>query len=156
RRRPTRPPRPATARGPCCRAPARPSDGSGAGDRGRRTAHGISWKNPRGTAPTRGPVARSDLFFGAPGRAPRGARGGAVDAPQLVVAFTGVDPGGTESGQDRVQRAVGVPLVEEVPNGAPGAELLGEVAPRRPGPEDPEDAVDDLATIARRAPGAGR
>ena len=98
---------------------------------------------------------RRDLFFGAPAGAPRGAHGGAVDAPQLVVDLTRVDPRGPQAGEDRVQRPVTVPRVEEVPDGAPGTELLGEVAPGRAGPEDPEDAVDDLATIARWASGAG-
>ena len=94
-------------------------------------------------------------FFWRPAGALRSAHGGAVDAPQLVVDLTGVDPGRPQAGQDRIQRSVGVPRVEEVPDGAPGAELLGEVAPRRPSPEDPEDAVDDLSPIASRASGAG-
>src|SRR4051812_29166576 len=73
----------------------------------------------------------------------------AVDAPQLTVGLARVDAGPPQAGGDRVQDPVGVPGVEDVPDGAPRAEVLGQVAPRHPGPEDPEDAVDDLASISR-------
>ena len=91
------------------------------------------------------------FLFRAPGGTSGGADHGAVDAPQLVVDLTGVDPRGPQPGEDRVQRPVVVPGVEEVPDGGPGAELLGQVAPGRPGPEDPEDAVDDRSPISPRA-----
>ena len=116
-------------------------------------------KTPAGTAQR---VVRrlGRVFFLRPAGAPRGAHGGAVDAPQLVVDLAGVDAGGAEAGEDRVQRPVGVPLVEEVPDGAPGAELLGEVAPRCPGPEDPEDrrrrSLADRVADVRCGLGAGR
>ena len=93
------------------------------------------------------------VVLAAPAGTSGGADHGAVDAPQLAIDQAGVDAGGPQSGEDRVQRPVVVPGVEEVPGGGPGAELLGQVAPGGAGPEDPEDAVEDLASIA---PGAAR
>src|SRR4051794_5699285 len=84
----------------------------------------------------------------APGGTSGGADHGAVDAPQLLVDQACIDAGGPQSGEDRVQGPVIAPGVEEVPGGGPGAELRGQVAPGGPGPEDPEDAVEDLAAIS--------
>src|SRR4029079_9594741 len=93
------------------------------------------------------------VALAAPAGTSGGADHGAVDAPQLAIDQAGVDAGGSQPGEDRLERAVVVPGVEEVPGGGPGAELLGEVAPGGAGAEDPEDAVEDLAPISRGAAG---
>src|SRR5271168_3977985 len=79
---------------------------------------------------------------------------GAVDAPQLAIDQSHIDGGGPQPGEDRLQRPVVVPGVEEVPGGGPGAEFPGQVAPGGTGAEDPEDAVEDLASISPGAAGA--
>jgi hypothetical protein len=62
-----------------------------------------------------------------------------------------VDAGGPQAGENCVQRPVVVPGDEEVSGGGPGAEFPGQVAPGGTGAEDPEDTVEDLASIS---PGA--
>jgi hypothetical protein len=88
---------------------------------------------------------------------PRGTSGGtddgAVDAPQLAIDQARVDAGRSQSREDRVQRPVAVPGVEEVPDGRPRPELRGKVALGGSRAEDPEDSVEDLTAIP---PGAAR
>src|SRR5206468_9226009 len=94
------------------------------------------------------------VALAAPGGTSGGADHGAVDAPQLLVDQARIDAGGPQSGEDRLERPVVVPGVEEVPGGRPGAEFLREVAPGGSCAEDPEDAVEDLAAISPGAAGA--
>src|ERR1700753_1527451 len=92
--------------------------------------------------------------------APRGTAGsaddGAIDAPQFLIDRLGVEMGRPEATQDLVESPVAVPLIKQVPDGAPGTELLGQVTPGRAGAEDPKDAVEHLSAVARRAPGGRR
>jgi hypothetical protein len=121
-------------------------------------AQEVDLRGEAAAGPPQGVIRRlvGVFFFSAPGGAPRGAHHRAVDAPQLAVDLAGVDPCRTEAGEDRIERPVGVPLVEEVPGGGPRSESRRQIAPGRPRPEDPEDGVEDLSPIARRASGAGR
>src|SRR2546423_894123 len=48
---------------------------------------------------------------------------------------------------DALQGAVGAPLVEVAPGGAPGGEVLGEEPPLAAGPQDVEDGVDDIPQV---------
>ena len=100
------------------------------------------------------PVPR-DPFFSAPCGTAGGSNRGAVDAPQPRVDGSHVDVRCAKTLQDAVERAVRVPLVEQVPNRLKGSELFGKIAPRRPASQYPENGVDDLATIFRRPPRAG-
>src|SRR5947209_13575303 len=88
------------------------------------------------------------VLLAAPAGTSGGADHGAIDAPQLAIDQARVDAGRPQSGEDRVEGAVVVPGVEEVPDGRPGAKFLGQVAPGGAGAEDPEDAVEDLAAIS--------
>src|SRR3569623_1420056 len=88
------------------------------------------------------------VALAAPAGTSGGADHGAVDAPQLAIDQARVDAGRPQSGEDRIQRPVVVPGVEEVPDGGPRSEFLGEVAPGGSRPEDPEDAVEDLTAIS--------
>ena len=44
------------------------------------------------------------------------------------------------------------PAAELLVDGVPLAEMLVEIAPRRAGPRDPEDAIENLPVILRRSP----
>src|SRR6185369_7612111 len=77
------------------------------------------------------------VALAAPGGTAGGADHGAVDAPELVIDQARVDAGGPKPGEDRAQRAVAVPGVEEVPGGCPGAEFLGQIRPGGAWPEEP-------------------
>jgi hypothetical protein len=61
--------------------------------------------------------------------------------------------GRAEPREDLIQGPVAIPLVEEVPGGAPGPIPLGQVTPGGAGPQDPEDRIDDLATAPWGSPG---
>ena len=56
---------------------------------------------------------------------------------------------------DGAEGAVVPPLVEVPPDGALGREVLGQVAPLAPGPQDVEDGVDHVAQVGGAGPPAG-
>src|SRR5262249_43319812 len=85
-----------------------------------------------------------------------GADHGAVNAPQLAIDQAQVDAGGPQSGEDRVERTIAIPGIEEIPDGGPRAEFPGKIAPRGACPQDPEDAVEDLAPVSPRSARASR
>jgi hypothetical protein len=80
----------------------------------------------------------------------------AVDAPQVFIDFTHVDMPCPQAMKDFIQGAVVVPRVEQIPDGSPFAELLGQIAPRGAGAEYPQDAVDHHAAANRRSPRMSR
>ncbi len=55
---------------------------------------------------------------------------------------------------DRVEGAVGPPLVVIAPDGALGGQVAGEVPPLASGPEDIEDGVEDVAHVGLAGPPA--
>src|SRR5262249_12379880 len=56
---------------------------------------------------------------------------------------------------DGLQGAVVPPLIEVAPDGAPGREVLGQVAPLAAGPQDVEGGVEDVAHRRLARPAAG-
>ena len=58
---------------------------------------------------------------------------------------------GLQSAKNLDQGAIGIPAIEQAPNGLPGAEFLGQVPPRRARAKNPKDAVKHHAPIAGRS-----
>ena len=63
----------------------------------------------------------------------------------LVVQFV------EQRGDDADPGAIATPGIEAAEHGLPRPVVLGKVAPRRPGVQNPEDAVEDRAIIAGRS-----
>lgn len=59
---------------------------------------------------------------------------------------------GLNVGQQRVPRPISLPALKSRADGPSGTISLGQVAPRRPGPQLPEGAVDDLTVVTPRLP----
>lgn len=55
----------------------------------------------------------------------------------------------SQSAQHGVERPVLRPFVEEIPRRRPRTIFAGQVSPRRAGPQDPENGVENYATVAR-------
>ena len=96
----------------------------------------------------RGREALPDPLFSASGGTTRSADDGPIKTPQLLVDFSAVDLGGPQAVEDSVPRAIGIPFVEQMPHGRPRPEFVGQITPGRAGPENPEDAVEHLPSIA--------
>ena len=154
RRRPAPRRPPAAGPGPSSRAPARPSDGSPGGGHGRRTGGGSWSRIPRGNAPGRDPEAprgrrpcRPRRHIGRHGSrcrrctttrdrpAPRRCRRPAVGRGSRPTSRRG----------SRCRRG---------PRWWPRGRVRWAGRARGAGPEDPEDAVEDLASVSPGAAGA--
>jgi hypothetical protein len=94
-----------------------------------------------------------DPLFSAPCRAAGGANDAAVDAPEVRIDEPRIEMGGLQGPKDPSQGAIGIPGIEQAPDGWPRAEFVGQVPPRRTGAEDPKDAVEHHASIAGRSAG---
>jgi hypothetical protein len=71
---------------------------------------------------------------------------GTVNAPQLFIY-------GDLSLQvlkDLVQGPITVPLVKQTPDGLPLSKLFWHISPRSPGTKNPENPIEDIATVKGR------
>ena len=93
-------------------------------------------------------------LFSAAGRTAGGTYDGAINTPQLVVDFAGLNKSGTQTPENLVERSIVIPLIEQVPHRGPWSEFLGQIAPRRPRSENPKNAIDDGPPIPLWPPGA--
>jgi hypothetical protein len=75
-----------------------------------------------------------------------------VDAPVNLAGGIGAS---LDLRKDAVPEARPAPAVEAACDGGPRTVTLRQVPPRRTRAHDPQDAVDDLAMIGRRASGMG-
>lgn len=101
----------------------------------------------RGLQAPRGP------FFSAARGTASGSDHAAIHAPQLLINLSSVDVGRTQVTQNLIQRAIVIPLVKQVPNCVPRAELFWQITPRRARSENPQDAIHHGAPIAPRSSG---
>jgi hypothetical protein len=101
----------------------------------------------------RGHQVPSDPLFSATTRTPGSADRRTIDAPQFIVNLAGLDLQCSKASQNFVQGTIVVPFVEQVPYRGPGTKFLRQIAPRRSGPHDPKNTIDDRATITRWSPG---
>ncbi len=121
-----------------------------------RTADG-SWSKCRhASGLTRDQPARAGRFFTAAGRATGSANSRAIDAPQFAIDLASVHALGLQTRQYLIEGAVGIPAIEPVLNGLPGAERLRQITPRGAGALDVQNAVHHQPTIRRRMPRLGR
>src|SRR5215213_3078647 len=91
--------------------------------------------------PRERPIAWSWPPFG-PGGVLVGAHDGAVEDQVLEVRVV------RQGREDAVPHALGGPPAEPPEGAVPAAEDLRQVAPRRPGPHDPQHALDEHAVVA--------
>lgn len=61
--------------------------------------------------------------------------------------------GGLQGAKDLDQSAIGIPGIEQTPDGLPWTEFRGQIAPGRAGAKHPKNAVEYHAPIARRSSG---
>ena len=104
----------------------------------------------------RGQQVPLDRFFSTARSTASGSRDRAIDTPQLLVDLAGVEAHGLETIKDFAQNAVGIPLVEQIPYRSPRLIFLRQVAPRRSGSQDPQDGIDNVASIPWRSAGLCR
>ena len=90
------------------------------------------------------------LVAGHPGGGTTGADDRAVDAPQVMLDLAPIVQFVQQRHGDADPGAVLPPAVEARVDRLPRAVALGEVAPRGPGVQNPEDAVDEGAIYIRR------
>jgi hypothetical protein len=57
---------------------------------------------------------------------------------------------------DFVQCTVGIPLIEQIPNGCPRPEFLRQVSPWRTGSQYPQNTINNRSPITRRPASLGR
>lgn len=122
----------------------------------RRTIYGFSWKNPRESGLTRGPLVLRDRFFSSATGTSRGANNRSVDAPELIVYLAGVDEKCPQAIEYTVERSIVIPLIEPFPGGFAAAVFVRQIPPRRTGSHDPKYRIEDHASIGRRSSGPRR
>lgn len=76
-----------------------------------------------------------------------------TNTPEIVVERLGIHHGVLEPPEDCVERVVFAPVVEMILNGLPFAEPLWQVTPGGSGTQNPEDTVEDRATVLGRSSG---
>jgi len=96
------------------------------------------------------------FFFRRPGGRAGGPDVGAVDAEQVGVDQPGFVEPQLQALDDLVQQAAAAEVAEAVVDGLPGAEALGQVAPRGAGVQAPEDAVEHQAVVLPLSAPLGR
>lgn len=85
-----------------------------------------------------------------------GADDGGIHEVQVPIEVAARRGGGLQGGQDLVPHPGAAPSVEPARHGADRAiTLLRQVAPRRPGAMNPQDAIEDAAVIVVRTAGPG-
>src|SRR5690606_34950745 len=146
---------PAAASKPSIRALHQPSIENAEDGRERRTADEFWWKIPLENALMHDRMVPANPFFSAACRAASGANHGTVHAPQLIANRTHFDLRGAHAIQCFVQRAIGVPLIEQSPDGLPLSEFLGKIPPWRTASQDPENSIENSSSINRRTTGDG-
>src|SRR5579885_820085 len=142
-------PLPTTVSRPSLRGLGRPSDESARGAHEHRRADGFWWKIPHANGLMHDRLVPAGRFFSTASGAAGGANCGPIHAPQFFADGARVEVRSAQPLECSVQRTVGVPLIEQPPGRLPLAELVGQVTPRRTGPQNPQDAVENHATIDR-------
>src|SRR5438477_387437 len=105
---------------------------------------------PCTTPPPAPPRSGADTSSGRNGARAAGPDDRPIDAPQVAVDPAAVVQFVEQRGGDPDPWAIAAPAMEAAEDRRPGPLALGEVAPRRAGMQDPEDAVDDRPVIGRR------
>jgi len=96
-----------------------------------------------------------DPFFSSACGTAMGSNDRAIDTPQLLVDRAGVDKAGLQAPQDFIPSPIRIPGIEQTINGFPRTKIvLRQVAPRRPGSQDPQNPIHDQASICRRTAGS--
>jgi hypothetical protein len=102
----------------------------------------------------RGLQVPSGHFFSPTAGTAMGSNNRAIDAPQLTVQFARSNDIRLQAAEDFVQRAVGVPSIEQTVNGFPrGKVVLRQISPGSAGSQDPKDRIHDLPPIGGWPPG---
>ena len=96
----------------------------------------------------RGLQVPSGHFFSPTASTAMGSNNRAIDAPQLTVQLARVDDIRLQPAEDFVQRAVGVPGIEQAINRFPRDEvILRQISPGSASPQDPKNRIHDLPSI---------
>lgn len=92
-------------------------------------------------------------LFRVPFSAPCGTAGGtdarAINAPEILVDFPSVDLSGLQPTENFIQGSIVVPLVEQIPHRPPRTLFFRQISPRRTSSHDPENTIDNHASISR-------
>lgn len=105
----------------------------------------------RVTALKRGPVVPPDPLFSAACAAAGCSNDGAINAPEAAIQLPRFDTACLKRLQNLPEGPAIIPLIEQAPDRLPPTVLSWQVAPRRSGPQNPQNPIHDLSPVRWRS-----
>jgi len=117
------------------------------------TGYEVLLKNRRVSGLMRDQWAHSGRFFSTASGASMSSIDGSVNTPKLAINLLSINVSRTKSIQERIERAITGPVVEQSINRSPIAILRRNIPPWRTGPQDPKNGIENGSWTTRRPAG---